>query len=107
MYWVGYCWSGLFTVTVVEPCDTDTSEPFLIASITVANVANAKSSPTLANIEPSITPIGGTKKLPIIKPILNIKQTQKAQWFIFVYIDFIDIIFTFFHNKNRKKAVLV
>lgn len=78
MYWVGYCWSGVFTVTVVEPCDTDTSEPFLIASITVANVANPNNSPTLAKILPSTAPSGGQKNEPIIKPILIIKQVQKA-----------------------------
>lgn len=95
---ISYCWSGLFTVTVVEPCETDTSEPFFIASITVASVAKANNSPTLAKIDPSITPIGGTKKLPKINPILNIKQIQKAQWFIFVYIVFNDISIYFFSH---------
>ena len=98
MYWVDYCWSGVFTVTVVLLCVTDTSEPFLIASITVANVAKPNSSPTLAKIDPSTTPIGGTKKLLTIRHILNNKQIQKAQWFIFVYIVFNDISIYFFSN---------
>lgn len=75
---ISYFSSLLFTVTVVEPCDTDTSEPFFIASITVASVAKPNNSPTLAKILPSTEPSGGQKNEPIINPILIIKQVQKA-----------------------------
>lgn len=73
--------SGLLTVMLVLLCCTVTSDPFLIASITVANVANAKSSPTLAKIEPSTNPIGGQKKDPTMRAILVNKQVQKAVLF--------------------------
>lgn len=82
-----------------------------MASITVASVAKPNSSPIPASTVPSMTPVGGTRKLAINNMILITKHSQKARWFIFVYIVLIDIIFiTFFQTKNSpktKKAALV
>ena len=54
---------------VVSLCVTDASTPLSIALITVPSPANAKISPVAARTEPSITPVGGMKKLVMIRAI--------------------------------------
>jgi hypothetical protein len=55
-------------------CVSFASTPLLIASITVPSVAKANISPTAVSTLGDITPIGGTMKDAINKPIANIKH---------------------------------
>ena len=61
--------SGLFSSIDVSPCVTFASIPRSTASHAANNAANANNSPTAANTEPSMIPIGGTKHDPIISRV--------------------------------------
>lgn len=70
--------SGFWTVTSMSFFLIVTSEPFLMASITVAKVAKAKSSPVAARTLGSIAPVGGSMKETIMRMTDKERENQNA-----------------------------
>ena len=69
-----YVSSSFFISMVVSPFWNFTPSPSSMARNPYRRVGNRSNSPTAVRMEPSMTPIGGTKKPPTISPTDTKKQ---------------------------------